>query len=121
MTVYVDDMKADFKPTHAGAQGRTYVMSHMIADSDAELHAMADRIGVARKWHQAPPTHDSHYDITQSKRELAIKAGALPITLRQLAAMSSYRRFTGLPLPKPVVAEALFAEVLRAKREGARA
>lgn len=44
MTVYVDDMKAEFAPSHR--PGRTYVMSHMIADTDAELHAMADRIGV---------------------------------------------------------------------------
>lgn len=48
MTVYVDDMKANF--------GRM-VLCHMLADSDEELHAMAARIGVARKWHQAPPRY----------------------------------------------------------------
>jgi hypothetical protein len=36
MTIYVDDMKAAF--------GRMK-MCHMIADTDDELHAMADRIG----------------------------------------------------------------------------
>jgi hypothetical protein len=67
MSVYVDDMKADFRPTHR--PGRKYVMSHMIADTEAELHVMADKIGVLRKWYQG-----DHYDITQSKRALAIRA-----------------------------------------------
>jgi hypothetical protein len=62
MTVYVD---AKFVPKHV--RGRVYVMCHMIADTDEELHAMADKIGVLRKWFQG-----DHYDITQSKRVLAI-------------------------------------------------
>ena len=97
MTVYVDDMKADFEPKHR--KGRTYVMSHMIADTEAELHAMADKIGVARKWHQG-----DHYDITQSKKALAIAAGARAITYRQLACMAMNRR-RGLPLGTPETAE----------------
>ncbi len=84
--VYVDDMKAKF--------GRM-VMCHMIADSDDELHAMADRIGVARRWHQAPPQHDSHYDIALSKRALAVQYGATEITWRQTGAMTMRRRLTG--------------------------
>lgn len=54
-------------------------MCHMIADSLDELHAMADRIGVARRWFQAPGPRVSfpHYDIAQSKRALAIEAGAI--------------------------------------------
>ena len=44
MTVYVDDMKADFAPSHR--PGRKYILSHMIADTEEELHAMADKIGV---------------------------------------------------------------------------
>lgn len=78
MTVYVDDMKAAFQPAHR--PGRRYVMCHMIADTSEELHAMADRIGVARKWFQG-----DHYDITQSKRALAVQAGAKQISLRELA------------------------------------
>jgi hypothetical protein len=85
MTVYVDDMKAEFQPSHA--PGRRYVMCHMIADTEAELHAMADRIGVLRKWYQG-----DHYDITQSKRALAVKAGAKEIPLRELAKMAMARR-----------------------------
>lgn len=91
MTVYVDDMKASF--------GRM-VMCHMIADTDDELHAMADKIGVARKWHQKPPKSDSHYDIALSKRALAVAAGAVEITLRQAGTMNMRRRITG-ELGKP--------------------
>lgn len=46
MTVYVDDVRHPF---------RRMVMSHMWADSLDELLAMADRIGVARRWLQQPP------------------------------------------------------------------
>lgn len=74
--VYVDDMKAPF--------GR-YVMCHMWADTRVELFAMADRIGVARKWFQRPDNAGvqgmkaswEHFDIAMSKRALAVAAGAV--------------------------------------------
>jgi flavin-dependent dehydrogenase len=78
MAVYVDNMMAKF--------GRM-IMSHMLADSDEELHAMADRIGVARKWHQKAGTYHSHYDIALSKRKLAIHFGAKEITRAELGAI----------------------------------
>ncbi len=77
MAVYVDDMKAAFG---------NMIMCHMWADSDAELLAMADRIGVQRKWIQGHPTlsfgkHRNaswvHFDIALSKRALAVRAGAI--------------------------------------------
>lgn len=71
MSVYVD------KATNG--YGRM-VMSHMIADTPDELHATADRIGVHRRWFQDPKKMNvstPHYDIAQSKRVLAIAAGAI--------------------------------------------
>jgi hypothetical protein len=54
------------------------IMCHMIADTPEELHAMADRIGVSRKWFQTPPKASFwHYDIAKSKRALAVEAGAM--------------------------------------------
>lgn len=81
MTVYVDDMAAGF--------GRMK-MCHMVADTEDELHAMAARIGVARRWYQG-----DHYDICLSKKALAIATGAVAITQRQLGCMVMRRRATG--------------------------
>ena len=87
MAVYVDDMRAPY--------GRM-VLCHMLADTDEELHAMAARIGVARRWWQSPEkTSGSHYDIALSKRALAVAAGAVEITWRQAGAMNRRRRVTG--------------------------
>lgn len=92
MTVYVDDMRAKY--------GRMK-FCHMLADTDEELHAMADHIGMARKWHQKPPkASDSHYDIALAKRALAVAAGAVEITWRQAGCMSARRKATG-ELGKP--------------------
>tara|TARA_R100000664_G_scaffold24016_2_gene33662 strand:+ start:1469 stop:1726 length:258 start_codon:yes stop_codon:yes gene_type:complete len=60
-------------------------MCHMIADTTEELVAMADRIGVQRKWLQYPGTPREHFDIAMSKRALAVEAGAIEITMRELA------------------------------------
>lgn len=76
MSVYVDDMEAQF--------GRL-VMCHMIADSTEELLAMADAIGVQRRWIQHPGTYREHFDIAKSKRAAAVKLGAVEITQRELA------------------------------------
>lgn len=81
MSVYVDDMYR----YPVGQFGRMK-MSHMAADSTAELLAMADRIGVARKWIQHAGTEKEHFDVCGSKRTAAIKAGAIPLTMRELCA-----------------------------------
>lgn len=99
MAVYVDDMYLDPMGQYRGMK-----MSHMLADSDEELHAIAARIGVDRRWHQKPPKcSGSHYDIALTKRELAVAAGAIEITMRQAAAMNARRRITGM-LGAPEVA-----------------
>jgi hypothetical protein len=69
VSVYVDRARNGY--------GRM-LMCHLIADTPEELHAMADRIEVARRWFQEPPKASFwHYDIAQSKRALAIGAGAI--------------------------------------------
>jgi len=110
VTVYVDDMYL----SPMGEFGRMK-MSHLIADTDDELHAMAARIGVARKWHQAPPRHTSHYDIAISKRTLALRYGAVAITWRQFGGMAHRRDATGL-LGSPHDAEEWLAEWMAARR-----
>lgn len=82
MSVFVDTMRAPF--------GRM-IMCHMFADTDEELHLMAARIGVARKWHQRPPCKApgmdaswSHYDICLSKKKEAMALGAQEIQYKDL-------------------------------------
>ncbi len=74
MAVYID---------HYFAQYGRMQMSHMIADTLPELHEMADRVGVARRWFQE---HASipHYDVCKSKRLLAINTfGAIPVERKE--------------------------------------
>lgn len=81
--VYVDDMRAPF---------RRMTMCHMVADTSEELLAMADRIGVARKWVQNAGTYREHFDICLTKRALAIACGAVEITRRDLGRILLARR-----------------------------
>lgn len=104
MPVYVDDM---YK-SPMGEFGRMK-MSHMIADTEDELNAMADKIGVARKWIQYPGTHKVHFDIAQAKRAIAIRHGAVPITWHDLGVMSIMQRATGRLCP-PDEANAWYAD-----------
>jgi hypothetical protein len=76
MTVYVD---AVFIP-----YGRMK-MCHMIADTEDELHAMADKIGLKREWFQGGSK--PHYDVSKGKRIEAIRHGAIEVTVRELIAL----------------------------------
>ena len=70
MTVYVDNMKAKFKRMK---------MSHMMADTLEELHGMAAKIGMNREWFQNHKKYP-HYDVSLTRRDLAIKHGAVEVT-----------------------------------------
>lgn len=88
MAVYVDDMRASFS---------RMVMCHMIADSSEELLAMADTIGVDRKWIQAHGTYREHFDVCKSKRAMAVEAGAIEISQRELGIRLRTRRLSATP------------------------
>lgn len=83
MTVYVDDMAAPFG---------SMILCHMVADSTEQLLAMADRIGVQRKWLQRSGTLYEHFDICITKKKLAIQAGAKAITGKELGALLLRKR-----------------------------
>jgi hypothetical protein len=79
VAVYVDDA------FRAGDWGRWSGGGHMQADTPAELHAMATRLGLRREWFQSKagrPWHD-HYDLTQGRRDQAIALGAIPVSRRE--------------------------------------
>lgn len=77
MACFVDDVKHRFG---------TMIMCHLWADTEEELFAMVDKIGVQRKWIQGHPTLSTgkakqaswvHFDIAASKKRLAIEHGAV--------------------------------------------
>lgn len=76
MTTYIDDLKMPY---------RRMLMSHMMADTVEELHKMADKIGINRKWFQTKKGKypDPHYDICQTKKALAIEHGAVEVDFRE--------------------------------------
>ena len=98
MTVYVDDMRAPF--------GRM-IMCHMVADTSEELHEMAARIGVARRWVQQSGTYKEHYDICLSMRAKAVRAGASEITWRECGIMVAARLSTAPSDPTAVARRVL--------------
>ena len=55
---------------------------HMFADTIKELHKVAKIIGLKRKWFQ-DKTRIKHYDLTPSRRILAITEGVKQLTRRE--------------------------------------
>ncbi len=73
MSVYLDPMVD--RGRRIGRAGPSWC--HMIADTLDELHAMADRIGMQRRWFQGDAS-TPHYDLgTAGMRDRAIAAGAI--------------------------------------------
>ncbi len=105
VVVFVDDMRAPY--------GRM-LMCHLIADTAAELHAMAAKVGVGRRWFQDRSRYH-HYDLSLGKRALAIKYGAVQITLRQCAMMCYNRSHTG-ELGSPATAVDMWRQLRRDAR-----
>src|ERR1700742_5164595 len=97
MTVFVDDFRV---PARVGrVSGR---WSHLIADSRAELHAFALRLGLRAEWFQDPVEQGKampgtrgaerwHYDVTDSMRTKAIRLGARAISYRDLPVVIDVR------------------------------
>lgn len=79
--IMVDELKVwptAWGPFRAGS-------CHLTTDGTVdELHAFAARLGLRRSWFQHNPLAP-HYDLVQSKRELALELGAVFVTARDQA------------------------------------
>ena len=82
MTVYVDNARRRYRGMR---------MSHMIADTTAELLEMADRIDVDRKHIQFRGLAKEHFDICAERRERALAAGAVAVSSREIVTMMQRR------------------------------
>jgi len=74
MSVYVDPLGI-FGGDNAPRCFQHKPSCHMYADSLSELHTMAQKIGLISDWFQNERLQ--HYDLTPSKRSLAIMNGAI--------------------------------------------
>jgi hypothetical protein len=97
--IYVDDWRQ-----RACVGGVKAVWSHMVADpwiDPEELHRLARSIGMHPSWYQVKPWPKGHYDVTESRRRLAIARGAIPITWREMGEMLATARRRGRDNPPP--------------------
>jgi len=90
MTVYVDNAGIPATVPN-GRVTHTSRWSHMIADSQDELHEFAARLGLRRSYFQpgrprgdGSPSPLWHYDVTAGKRQQAIRLGAVAVSWREL-------------------------------------
>ena len=84
MPVYVDASVWEF--THPRTK-RRMVMCHMLADTPDELFEMADKIGMHPAWFQYKPGKTPHFDLSKTKRALAVEQGAIEVSRRETVRM----------------------------------
>ena len=79
MSVYVDPML----PCLRSRKWKYSMSCHLVADTEEELDRMAKSLGLKRSWRQELRRGMMHYDLTENKRKLAIRCGAIPLPRRE--------------------------------------
>lgn len=85
MSVYVDDAGIPAKVRN-GSRVHDSRWYHLTADTPGELHRFAEGLGLKRSYFQGGEKHGDlwHYDLTEGKRQQAIKQGAQQVTWRDM-------------------------------------
>ena len=91
MTCYVDRVQS-----YPGAGLRFPEYCHLLADTRAELHQMADRVGMPRRAFQDHAWR-WHYDLPAHLRDNAVERGAQIVTMHEVGALLR-RRKAELPI-----------------------
>jgi Protein of unknown function (DUF4031) len=86
MTCYVDAIRE-----YPGAGLRFTRFCHLLADTREELHAMADELGIPRKYFQDHPWR-WHHDLPEPLRARAVELGAEEVTLHDVGALLKKRK-----------------------------
>ena len=64
---------------------------HLLADTRDELHAMADELGIPRRFFQEHPWR-WHHDLPAHLRALAVELGAVEVTMHEVGALLKARK-----------------------------
>ncbi|HJQ43486.1 MAG TPA: DUF4031 domain-containing protein [Jatrophihabitantaceae bacterium] len=86
MACYVDSVRS-----YPGAGLRFTEFCHLLADTRDELHAMADALGIPRRFFQEHPWR-WHHDLPAQLRPLAVELGAREVTMHDVGALLRRRR-----------------------------
>ena len=86
MACYVDTVR-----DYPDAGLRHTRFCHLLADTRAELHAMAEALGVPRRYFQDHPWR-WHHDLPEPLRARAIELGAQEVTLREVGELLRRRK-----------------------------
>jgi hypothetical protein len=82
--IYVDDLKKCRPVDETGGRWRFQHYCHLFADSHKELHDFAIiKLGLKLEYFQNLK-HFPHYDLTKTKRRLAVANGAVEISTRDM-------------------------------------
>lgn len=92
MAVYIDDMQR-----RARVGRLTATWSHLMADTHAELLAFARELGLNPRWIQRAGTPLEHFDVTEPKRQQALRLGAVPIRYGHEGAALTRAKHEGRP------------------------
>lgn len=93
MAVYVDDV-VDYTVIAKARRLRHTHWCHLTADTEAELHEFAVRLGLKRAWYQrkSPTDYRWHYDVTPTKRTRAVHLGAIEVDRQFMGRLMIQRR-----------------------------
>jgi hypothetical protein len=97
IVVMVDELK---RWPHGRGAFKDKASCHLTVNGESvqhveALHLMAAAIGLRRSWFQEPPKASTpHYDLVESKREAALRAGAVfvPSRMQALARLEKRKR-----------------------------
>jgi hypothetical protein len=83
---YVDTVRS-----YPGKTLRYTEFCHLLADTRAELHAMADALGIPQRFFQDHPWR-WHHDLPEHLRARAVELGAVEVTMHDVGALLRARR-----------------------------
>jgi Protein of unknown function (DUF4031) len=86
VSCYVDSVRS-----YPGSGLRYSEFCHLLADNRAELHAMADALGIPRRFFQDHPWR-WHHDLPAHLRERAVQLGAVEVDMHEVGALLRRRR-----------------------------